>query len=681
MSEKGSIRSIKPAFWLANAQEACERLAYFGIRAVLPLMMVSVGTGGLGLSMAEKGAIYGVWALIQCLVPMVSGGFSESFGYKKSLIVAFTINTLGYLLMANVLNVVTLLTGSEVLNTTWNFWVMMIAGCTIGLGTAIFKPPVQGIVAKSLNDKNSGLGFGIFYWVVNVGGFLAPMLASSLRGNEQHPTWHYVFYGAAFVTLFNLFITLLLFKDPVKEEDDADAKDAKDAVENKTEKSLLDENKNSDSDALSAPEKANEAADALMTEKTDEAEKTAKKPKKSALGVFFETLGILWNDKLMLFFLLIVSGFWLMFMQLWDLLPNFLDEWVDRRSVGMFLQNIPLIRSADWYEPNGALKPEMIINIDSAAIILFVVPLSALFARYKMITALILGMVISVIGFVMSGLSMSGGLACLAIFIFAIGEIICSPKFSEYIGMTAPKDKKAIYMGFSNIPFAVGWAVGNFLSGPLYQMFSSKLAIGRQWLLAHNVTKVPASELDINNAQQFLMNELGMAQSELPELIKTSGKSLEELQKLLSQHNLSLSSSCMDKMKEGLLKTAEDLDVCQIAEAKKLLSGQDLQHLMQVVESNKVTEVPVDYCNIDCVMSHVQTAAGSADSFAATEVLWEASNPWMVWIILGAIGVVSMVGMIGFYFKSGMAKHDDELQAQANAEDSDTESEEVEKVL
>ena len=104
-----NMKTIKPAFWLANAQEACERLAYFGIRAILPLMMVSVGTGGLGLDMAQKGIIYGVWAFIQCIIPMVSGGFAESFGYKKSLIVAFIINTCGYLLMANILNVATII--------------------------------------------------------------------------------------------------------------------------------------------------------------------------------------------------------------------------------------------------------------------------------------------------------------------------------------------------------------------------------------------------------------------------------------------------------------------------------------------------------------------------------------------------------------------------------------------
>lgn len=608
MSVLSTLKAIKPAFWLANAQEACERLAYFGIRAILPLMMVSVGTGGLGLSMAEKGAIYGVWALIQCLVPMVSGGFSESFGYKKSLIIAFCINTLGYLLMANILNVATLLTGSDILNTTANFWLMMIAGCTIGLGTAIFKPPVQGIVAKSLDKSTSGFGFGLFYWVVNIGGFLAPMLATSLRGNDANPTWSYVFYGAAFVTLFNLVITLLFFREP---------------------------------------------------EKIESKEENPHEEKLSAGRVFIQTLKTLWDDKQILLFLLIVSGFWLMFMQLWDLLPNFLDEWTDRRGIGEFLRAIPGIGALDWFESNGALKPEMIINIDSAAIILFVLPLSALFSRYKMMTALILGMVISVVGFIMSGMTMSGGLACLAIFIFAIGEIICSPKFSEYIGMTAPDDKKAIYMGFSNIPFAIGWAVGNFLSGPLYDIFSSKLRIGREWLLANGVSSVPVANLDIANARAFLTEKLNVTADQLPELIRTSGKDFSQLSELLSQHDLSLSDACTQKLADG---TLSNLESCQIAEAKSLLSQQDLANLMDVIQSKNITEVPIDYCNIDCVMNQVQATAHVSDAFAATETLWNASSPWLVWIVLGTIGVASMVGMIAFYFKSGMDKKDN-LQA------------------
>ena len=491
------MKTIKPAFWLANAQEACERLAYFGIRAVLPLMMVSVGAGGLGLDMAQKGIIYGVWAFIQCIIPMVSGGFAESFGYKKSLIVAFIINTGGYLLMANILNVATLITGSPEINTTINFILMFIAGCTIGVGTAIFKPPVQGIVARSLNKKNSGFGFGLFYWVVNIGGFLAPMAASALRGSSEAPTWHYVFYGAAFVTLFNLLITLLFFEEP----EQVVADESKEAID--------EEDGSSHNDA----EAKTDDAEAKKTETETTKPVSQDKVHKSAGQVLTETLGTLWHDKMILVFLLIVSGFWLMFMQLWDLLPNFIDEWVDRRGVGNLLAQTGLFNS--FLEADGSLKPEMIINIDSAAIILFVLPLSAFFSRYKMMTSLILGMTLSVIGFVMSGLTMSGSIVCLAIFIFAIGEIICSPKFNEYIGMTAPEDKKAIYMGFSNIPFAIGWGVGNIISGPLYKLLSSKSVLATKFLVENGVDKNSLADKTITElmpmVQQVLEKQNGTA--------------------------------------------------------------------------------------------------------------------------------------------------------------------------
>ena len=40
------------------------------------------------------------------------------------------------------------------------------------------------------------------------------------------------------------------------------------------------------------------------------------------------------------------------------------------------------------------------------------------------------------------------GIAC-----FTVGEMLCSPKMSEYLGVIAPADKKALYMGYANIPY------------------------------------------------------------------------------------------------------------------------------------------------------------------------------------------------------------------------------------
>ena len=411
------IKGMTENFWVANAMEALERLAYFGVRAVLPLYMVGATGIGLGLNFSEKGLIYMIWALIQCLLPMISCGFADTYGYKKSLCCAFSINIVGYVAMA-------FATG---------FWSMLGAACLIGTGTALFKPPVQGAVAKSLNEENSALGFGLFYWVVNIGGFIAPMAASALRGNENAPSWNLVFFGAALVTALNFLPTLIFFQEPER----------------------------------------------------DEAEK-AKAEKKSPLRVLVDTVLILWRDKPMLKFLLVTSGFWFMFMQLWDLLPNFLDEWVDTRDVGTFLSGLPLIGQTEFVKglltATGAAKPEILINIDSFVIILLVIPLSALSKRYSMMTSLVVGMIVSLVGFVLTGMTMVGGIAALAIFLFAIGEIICSPKFNEFIGMAAPADKKAIYMGFANIPFAIGWAAGNGISGVLYDALSSKDVMVRRLL-------------------------------------------------------------------------------------------------------------------------------------------------------------------------------------------------------
>jgi MFS family permease len=124
----------------------------------------------------------------------------------------------------------------------------------------------------------------------------------------------------------------------------------------------------------------------------------------------------------------------------------------------------------------------MMINIDSFSIILFMIPISLITGRFHPMVALIGGMVISLVGFMMSGGTNVGWMVAMAIFIFSIGEMGCSPKFSEYIGLTAPPEKKALYMGYSNIPFAIGWGVGNLVSGPLYDALGSKENFARQWM-------------------------------------------------------------------------------------------------------------------------------------------------------------------------------------------------------
>jgi len=529
------IATMKWNFWICNLIEAFERLAFFGVRAVLPIYMFG-SDSILQLSMTEKGLIYGIWAFIQCIVPMVSGGYTESYGYRKTMCVAFATNIAGYCLMGN----------------ASGFWSMLAAASLVGLGTAIFKPPVQGSIAKSLNEGNSGLGFGLFYWMVNVGGFFAPLIAAMVRGTAENPTWDYVFYGAAAATAVNFIPTFLLFREP---DLDPEAK------------------------------------------------------KKKPLQVFADTMGTLWRDQPMLRFLLIISGFWFMFMLLWDLLPNFINEWVDTRDVALYLPAVEAWTTwipgvgEGWTEgflkDDGAVKPELLINIDAFTILLLVIPLSWFFGRYKMMTALVIGMLISLVGFVGAGLFMAGTMVAVMIFIFAIGEIICSPKFSEYIGMSAPPDKKAIYMGYSNIPYAIGWGFGNALSGPLYDTLSSRTALARDYLVEK-----------LGMAKSFVMDET----------------------RLQAQHVMDVLAARMNGAEKGAIEsTTEVLNrelarIADLREAKEITKEESLELIKTATQP-------------------LEELAATTDAFGATAVLWNEYNPWIIWIILGVIGFASVVGM------------------------------------
>ncbi len=531
------VREMGATFWIANGSEAFERLAFFGVRAVLPLYMFG-GNSVLKLSMTEKGIIFGVWALIQCLLPMISGGYTESYGYRKSLVVAFTLNGLGYLLMANV----PALAGDSA---SGRFWFMMASACLVGTGTAIFKPAVQGQVAKSLNEGNSGLGFGIFYWIVNIGGFLAPMAAAWARGDELNPTWSHVFYGAAIVTVINLVYCLAFFPEP---------------------------------------------------------EKDAEAAKKSPGRVFADTMGELWRNQPLFRFLLVISGFWLMFLQVWDLLPNFIDEWVDARDVGGWLTAMLGDGAKSFLTETGSAKPEMLINIDAAAIILFVLPLSWFMGRYRMIVSLLLGMVISMVGFVGAGVTQTGSLVALFIFIFAIGEIVCSPKFSEYVGMTAPPDKKAQYMGYSNMPFAFGWFIGNLASGPLYDRFSSKLILSRRYLVEH----------------------LGM-----PEAWTKSTDSLPG-DLVLDTVAARINDTSPEALQAAVAQAAEKLNAID----KSALSAADVAKL------------------VEAAMAPLQPLKGNVDHYQVAQTLWNTYDPWVIWLMLVAVGLTSLIGMVLMYARS-----------------------------
>ncbi|HSA05068.1 MAG TPA: hypothetical protein P5145_05710, partial [Tenuifilaceae bacterium] len=59
--------------------------------------------------------------------------------------------------------------------------------------------------------------------------------------------------------------------------------------------------------------------------------------------------------------------------------------------------------------------------------------------------------------------------------IFSIGEMIAHPKFISYIGLIAPEDKKALYLGYSFLYGVIGSGIGYLLGSYTYVRFVDEM--------------------------------------------------------------------------------------------------------------------------------------------------------------------------------------------------------------
>ncbi len=399
--------------------EMIERLAYYGVAAVRTLYGTApVDQGGLGVTLAKFGWILAVAALFQSFVPVLTGGLSDRYGYKETIFVSTVVKISGYLTMAFFPSYGGFFAGSVLLAT----------------GTAIFKPGVQGTLVNSTRRENSSMAWGVFYQTVNIGGFIGPLLAGAMR----KLAWRNVFLACAAVICCN-FLLLLTYKEPGKAE--------------------------------------------RLERQRDE--KTRKLPQK---GLWSESLHELAKPHVWTY-LLIFSGFWFMFNALFDVLPNHLEDWVDTRGLvtGLFGAS-PAHPGAvvaffvDLNKEGTEILPEGMLNIDAALIMTTCFLFAALSGKMKAITSMVLGTLLSTAALFLSGYSTLGWMSVMAITLFAVGEMLSSPKFSEFIGNFAPADKKAMYLGFSQMPLAIGWTLEGKIGPSLYSALGSKEVFARQML-------------------------------------------------------------------------------------------------------------------------------------------------------------------------------------------------------
>jgi len=210
------LASFPRSFWVANTMEIFERMAWYGFFAVSSLYITGPKeTGGLGFSSEQRGQIQAIVPFFLYLMPVLTGALADRYGYKKMFIIAYAAMIASYYALGQFKTMPTFLA----------------AFMCVAVAAAIFKPVVVGTVARVTSEANSGMGFGIFYMMVNVGGFVGPIVAGVIRGMS----WRYVFIASAAWAAVNLVIVLTLYKDPTTEAGSAQARTLRKVMENAVE--------------------------------------------------------------------------------------------------------------------------------------------------------------------------------------------------------------------------------------------------------------------------------------------------------------------------------------------------------------------------------------------------------------------------------------------------------------
>jgi len=97
MSRTGLLRSFSPTFWTANVMELFERAAYYGLNSVLAVYLTAqVAAGGLGFGAQAVGFLQGLVYAATYVVPILGGALADRYGYRRMLLVAFSLLTAGY---------------------------------------------------------------------------------------------------------------------------------------------------------------------------------------------------------------------------------------------------------------------------------------------------------------------------------------------------------------------------------------------------------------------------------------------------------------------------------------------------------------------------------------------------------------------------------------------------------
>lgn len=394
MSEQQTTKSVFKSFplnyWVVILMEFFERGSYYGMMSILSVYM----TDQLSYTKESVGVIKSVIQPMLYILPILSGAIGDRFGYKRVLTFAFIFLGLGYFLTSQ----------------TTEYAMVFGSLIIMAIGAGAFKPMISGTIARETNESNSTLGFGIFYWSINLGAFLFPLILVPYIKNTFG--WQYVMMASAIATASMLIPTFFLYKEPKR------------PASTKT---------------------LGEVLNGIIMVLTD-----------------FKFIGLI----------IIYSGFWILYFQMFDSVLWYVQKYVDATSLNNFVNGT---LSSIGISINWKFEVEHVTVINAGTIIFLQILVSKIVKNTKALPTMITGIAMGTIGMAILAINTDIWVFMLGITIFSIGEMTAHPKFISYVGLIAPEDKKALYLGYSFLYGVIGSSVGALLGANLYVHFVDNL--------------------------------------------------------------------------------------------------------------------------------------------------------------------------------------------------------------
>ena len=409
-------------FWTANLTELFERGAYYAMASFVVLYL-----GQLGLGDYWPSNLNGIlWTLVYFL-PILSGTIADQVGFKRSLLAAFILLSMGYFLMgypvwfggATLFDTVS----SEVIAGLDVVVPVLMGILLIGAGGSVIKPCISGTVQKTAAGRAT-LAFGIFYMVINIGSLVGRGISYYVRTSFD---LSFIFAVAVGCSVVAFLVVLFLYHDS---QEDIDAR-------------------------------------------------RSKVNKRSVGRILIDMVLVLKNTRFAMF-LLVSSGFFFLYSQVYNVLPLYLKKVVETDpAVDIYTMANPFV------------------------IVFFQLLVTRLFGKMKPINSIIIGIVIIGISMLINILPiyMSGGVrlemwdllplgslfVTLTVALIAFGELFTSARTYEYIGALAPKGQEGLFLGYANLPMAIGSLIGGPAGAAIFNE-----------IMCHNAVKLDNGLLELD---------------------------------------------------------------------------------------------------------------------------------------------------------------------------------------